>query len=318
MCQLNVAAHFRKFFLQHFATNVLVLFTANNSNSLLTPSTSIAALPVHKSPSVRTEVFAALEADDTTRLNSILASINSFNKKTLRRTITRDRSSPMLNISALNEARDALRNETVEATFSENGDGAMMFCASSDDWKLQANSRLSIDKGVEAKLSDDVAVSDESSQNANQVKADPQDPDSSTQADESLSTSEQILFELSLDDPPSQRLVTAVEERNPTNSTQNSPTPDTEVVLIGSERSEDDLHATANAGFNYCENTHVQTNPDENRGDNGETGDDVKSSHRGDNPECDLHLTADHQPEREAAEAEHYFEQSGTESADEH
>lgn len=59
---------------------------------------------------MKNELFAALEADDTPRLNHILSSINSFNKQSLRRTITSDRSSPMLNIHALwqNMAKQAV------------------------------------------------------------------------------------------------------------------------------------------------------------------------------------------------------------------
>lgn len=50
-------------------------------------------------------IFAALEADDVKKLHQLMADINSFNKKSLRRTITRDLSSPLLSISSLSKAQ---------------------------------------------------------------------------------------------------------------------------------------------------------------------------------------------------------------------
>lgn len=50
---------------------------------------------------IQERIFAALEADDVKKLHQLIADINSFNRKSLRRTITRDLSSPLLNLAGL-------------------------------------------------------------------------------------------------------------------------------------------------------------------------------------------------------------------------
>lgn len=305
----------------------LLFLTAIESDSSLAPTSSRTTR--HKSPSIRNEVFAALEADDTSRLHNILASINSFNKRTLKRTITRDRSSPMFSIAALNEARIAVQQET-ESSLAENEEGAVMFCASSEQWKQQGYSRLSSTQSTNSPLVNNTDVSIEPSQN--------EDKDTSGSYTRSLSMTEQTLFELSLEEclaksTGEEEGSLSQEDVTPTNSSPDSPDSENpvrkQIESCNASFNKDNVHQATVVDDDMVvvtkdlacvkSNTRTNMNPEENRGDNADNPDDVTSDiDGGDNPECDFHLAANKVEEGEATEDGHYFEHSGTESADEH
>ncbi|XP_067934302.1 ankyrin repeat domain-containing protein 27-like isoform X2 [Watersipora subatra] len=76
-------------------------------------------------PSVvmKKKMFAALEEDDIQKLNELTSSINRFNRKSLKKIITRDRSAPLLDIKAIAAAR-----HTMYANMNSG-----LFCK--DDWE---------------------------------------------------------------------------------------------------------------------------------------------------------------------------------------
>jgi len=74
----------------------------------------------------RQHLFAALEANDQQKLKLLFSSIGSFNRSSLRRTITRDRSSPLLNIDKIDKSKISSSKHTADA-------GEYMWKCVSDD-----------------------------------------------------------------------------------------------------------------------------------------------------------------------------------------
>jgi len=59
------------------------------------------AKPRSLTPNLRQDIFSALEAHDSAQVDKLLASIHTFNRRTLRRTITRDMSAPFIDVKAI-------------------------------------------------------------------------------------------------------------------------------------------------------------------------------------------------------------------------